>query len=78
MTVCLPVQRSNEPEREEFEKLPVSLVEMLHMADRTTESAISAAVMPMSSTAATCSPSASKRLKTLPLREMKRQPPCSM
>src|SRR6516162_8924356 len=34
MTVCLPVQRSNEPECEEFEKLPVRLVEMLHMADR--------------------------------------------
>jgi len=30
-----------------------------------------------SSTAATWSPSASKRLKTLPLREIKRQPPCS-
>src|SRR6516164_10665984 len=34
MTICLPVQRSHEPEREEFEKLPVGLVEMLHMADR--------------------------------------------
>src|SRR6516164_9080942 len=34
MTVCLPVQRSHEPEREELEKLPVRLVEMLHMADR--------------------------------------------
>src|SRR6516162_11141230 len=34
MAVCLPVQRSNEPEREELEKLPVRLVEMLHMADR--------------------------------------------
>ena len=28
------MQRSNEPEREEFEKLPVLLVEFLHMADR--------------------------------------------
>jgi hypothetical protein len=34
MAVCLPVHRSNEPEREELEKLPVRLVEMLHMADR--------------------------------------------
>src|SRR6516165_2495890 len=34
MAICLPVQGSNEPEREEFEKLSVRLVEMLHMADR--------------------------------------------
>src|SRR6516164_10631561 len=34
MAICLPMQGSNEPEREEFEKLPVRLVEMLHMADR--------------------------------------------
>ena len=33
ITVCFLVQRSNEPEREEFEKLPVLLVEFLHMAD---------------------------------------------
>src|SRR5215471_8143771 len=33
MAVCLLVQRSNEPECEEFEKLPVRLVEFLRMAD---------------------------------------------
>jgi hypothetical protein len=33
IVICLFVQRSNEPEREEFEKLPVLLVEFLHMAD---------------------------------------------
>src|SRR5215472_258087 len=33
MTVCLLVQRSNEPECDEFEKLPVWLVEFLHMAE---------------------------------------------
>src|SRR6516162_7106994 len=34
MLVCLPVQRSNEPECEELEKLPVRVVEMLDMTDR--------------------------------------------
>jgi hypothetical protein len=33
IAICLLVQRSNEPERKEFEKLPVLLVEFLHMAD---------------------------------------------
>ena len=31
--IRLPVQRANEPECEEFEKLLVRLVEFLHMAD---------------------------------------------
>src|SRR6516165_8756601 len=34
MVVCLPVQRSNEPEREKFKKLPVRFVKILHMMDR--------------------------------------------
>src|SRR6516162_10353583 len=34
IAVCLIVQRSNEPERKKFEKLPVWLVEFLQMADR--------------------------------------------
>jgi hypothetical protein len=33
IAICLLVQRSNEPGREEFEKLSVLLVEFLHMAD---------------------------------------------
>jgi hypothetical protein len=31
--VCLPVQRSNQPEYSEFKKLPVLLVKLLHLAD---------------------------------------------
>ena len=34
MAICLSVQGANEPEREEFKKLPVRLVEMMNMADR--------------------------------------------
>ena len=34
IAVCLLVQRSNEPERKKFEKLPVRLLEFLHPADR--------------------------------------------
>jgi hypothetical protein len=34
IAVCFLVQRSNEPERKKFEKLPVWLVEFLQMADR--------------------------------------------
>src|SRR5215472_16740838 len=33
MAVCLPVQRSNEPECNEFKKLPAQFVEFLYMAD---------------------------------------------
>ena len=34
IAVCFLVQRSNEPQRKKFEKLPVWLVEFLQMADR--------------------------------------------
>jgi hypothetical protein len=34
IAVCLFVQRSNEPERNKFEKLPVRLLEFLHTPDR--------------------------------------------
>ena len=34
IAVCLLVQHSNEPEREKFKKLPVLLVELLHMTER--------------------------------------------
>jgi hypothetical protein len=33
IAVRLLVQHSNEPQREEFEKLPMQLVDFLHMAD---------------------------------------------
>src|SRR6516165_10298913 len=33
MAVCLPVQRADKPERDEFEKLPVRFIELMHMAD---------------------------------------------
>jgi hypothetical protein len=34
IAVCFLTQRSNEPEGDKFKKLPVWLVEFLHMADR--------------------------------------------
>ena len=34
ISVCFLVQGSNEPQREKFKKLPVRLVEFLHMTDR--------------------------------------------
>src|SRR6516164_10499076 len=33
MAVRLPVQRADKPGRDEFEKLPVRLIKLLHMAD---------------------------------------------